>query len=239
MMSAPTVTVTDLTVVRGPVTAVLDVSLDLLPGTITGLLGPSGSGKTTLMRAVVGSQRITRGSVRVLGHAAGSAAVRSQIGYMSQIPALYTDLTVEENLGYFAAVLAVGDERIADVISRVDLAARRSALVRTLSGGELNRASLAVALLGRPPVLILDEPTVGLDPLLRRDLWEQFRVLAAEGATLLVSSHVMDEAERCDRLILMREGGVLFDGDQAALARAAGVASIEAAFIRLSEGGAR
>lgn len=236
MQSAATVTTVDLTVVRGSVTAVNAVSLSLIPGTITGLLGPSGSGKTTLMRSIVGSQRITSGSVTVLGHPAGAAPVRGRIGYMSQAPALYADLTVEENLRYFGAVLRVTSERVDQVITRVEIDARRSALVRTLSGGELNRTSLAVALLGQPEVLVLDEPTVGLDPLLRRDLWAQFRALADEGATLLVSSHVMEEADRCDRLVLMRDGRILFDGDHAALAAAGGADDTETAFIRLAEG---
>lgn len=224
----------DLVVVRGSVRAVDGVSLRLSPGLITGLLGPSGSGKTTLMRAIVGSQRVTSGSVTVLGHAAGAPAVRGRVGYMAQSPALYTDLTVAENLRYFARIL--GDGGVDDVIDRVELGPRRDALVRTLSGGELNRASLAVALLGHPDVLVLDEPTVGLDPLLRRDLWAQFRALAEDGLTLLVSSHVMDEAERCDRLLLMREGRLIFDGSRADLLTLAGDDGVETAFIRLAEG---
>jgi ABC-2 type transport system ATP-binding protein len=232
------VTIQGLTVVRGPVVAVADVSLRLEPGTITGLLGPSGSGKTTLMRAIVGNQRITAGSVLVAGHLAGSAAVRHRVGYMSQLAALYADLTVEENLAYFARVLGVDAARVQQVIDRIEMGHRRTAMVRTLSGGESNRVSLGVALLGNPDILILDEPTVGLDPLLRRALWDQFRELADAGTTLLVSSHVMEEAERCDRLILMREGAVLFDGARADLS-ADGASDIEAAFIRLAEGDGR
>lgn len=231
----PPVVVSELTVVRGTNVAVDRVSLTLDPGTITGLLGPSGSGKTTLMRAIIGSQRLTSGTVSVLGHPAGSPAVRSRVGYMAQAPALYSDLTVEENLHYFGTVLGQDAGRVREVIEAVDLGNRSTAMVRTLSGGELNRASLGVALLGAPDVLVLDEPTVGLDPLLRRDLWGQFRALAQEGATLLVSSHVMDEAERCDRLLLLREGQLLFDGDRENLARRAGTDDFEAAFIRLSE----
>lgn len=158
---------------------------------------------------------------------------------MAQIPALYADLTVEENLRYFGTLLRVSSGRVAEVIDLVDLGSRRSAMVRTLSGGELNRASLGAALIGSPDILVLDEPTVGLDPLLRRDLWAQFRVLADSGVTLLVSSHVMDEAKRCDRLLLLREGSLLFDGDRAELAARAGTDDIEAAFIRLAEGGVR
>ena len=235
----PPVVVSDLTVIRGTTVAVDRVSMTLAPGTITGLLGPSGSGKTTLMRAVIGSQRITSGTVSVLGHPAGSPPVRSRVGYMAQTPALYSDLSVEENLRYFGTLLGRSPDRVREVIDAVDLGSRSSAMVRTLSGGELNRASLGVALIGSPDVLVLDEPTVGLDPLLRRDLWSQFRSLAEAGTTLLVSSHVMDEAERCDRLLLLREGSLLFDGDRADLARRAGTDDFEAAFIRLSEGDAR
>lgn len=235
----PPVVISDLTVVRGATVAVDQVSLTLAPGTITGLLGPSGSGKTTLMRAIIGSQRIASGTVSVLGHPAGSPPVRSRVGYMAQSPALYGDLTVEENLRYFGTLLGRGPNRVREVIEAVDLGTRATAMVRTLSGGELNRASLGVALLGSPDVLVLDEPTVGLDPLLRRDLWGQFRDLAQDGTTLLVSSHVMDEAERCDRLLLLREGSLLFDGSRADLAHRAGTDDFEAAFIRLAEGDGR
>lgn len=236
MPTAATVEVRDLTVIRGTTRAVDAVTLLLHPGSVTGLLGPSGSGKTTLMRSIVGSQRATAGTVRVLGHPAGARPVRGRVGYMAQVPALYGDLTVTENLTYFGAVLGVGRSRIAEVLAAVDLGHRSGSMTRTLSGGELNRASLAVAMLDEPAVLILDEPTVGLDPILRRDLWNQFRTLADAGATLLVSSHVMDEAERCDRLLLMREGRLLFDGDHRELRAAAGVDDIESAFIRLAEG---
>lgn len=232
---SPPVVATDLTIVRGTTIAIDAVSVSLRPGTITGLLGPSGSGKTTLMRAVIGSQRLTSGTVTVLGHPAGSPAVRARVGYMAQSPALYADLTVEENLRYFGTLLRVSSARVAEVIDLVDLGSRRSAMVRTLSGGELNRASLGAALIGSPDILVLDEPTVGLDPLLRRDLWAQFRALADSGVTLLVSSHVMDEAERCDRLLLLREGSLLFDGDRAELAARAGTDDIEAAFIQLAD----
>ncbi len=230
------VSVQDLTVTRGTVRAVVEVSLTLHPGSITGLLGPSGSGKTTLMRAIVGSQQIDSGGIRVLGHPAGSAPVRALVGYMSQVPALYTDLTALENLRYFASILRLPAERVTEVVDQVDMSRRADALVRELSGGEVNRVSLGVALLARPPVLILDEPTVGLDPLLRRTLWRLFRELADAGAALLVSSHVMDEASRCDRLILMRDGAILYQGLRDDLPRAAGADDIESAFIALSEG---
>ncbi len=229
------VSVQDLTVTRGVVRAVVNASLDLHPGSITGLLGPSGSGKTTLMRAIVGSQRIESGDVRVLGYPAGSAPVRALVGYMAQAPALYTDLTALENLRYFASILRLPTERVTEVVGQVDMSNRAGALVRELSGGEVSRVSLGVALLARPPVLVLDEPTVGLDPLLRRSLWRLFRELADAGSTLLVSSHVMDEASRCDRLVLMRDGAILYEGLRDDLPRTAGVADIESAFIALSE----
>lgn len=234
MTPGPPVLIDDLVVVRGPVTAVDHVSLDLHRGSVTGLLGPSGSGKTTLMRSIVGSQRITSGRVEVLGHPAGAPAVRARVGYMAQATALYADLTVVENLRYFASVLQTPGSRVDEVIERLDLQSRRGALVSTLSGGEANRTSLGVALLGSPDVLILDEPTVGLDPVLRRSLWDQFRRLADEGVTLLVSSHVMDEADRCDRLLLLRDGGLLFDGTRSELSAQAGSDDMEEAFIRLA-----
>ena len=234
MTTPPAVEVRDLSITRGAVRAVVNVSVELPAGTITGLLGPSGSGKTTLMRGIVGSQRLTSGSITVLGEPAGSAAIRQSIGYMSQSPALYLDLTVLENLRYFAAILRLPPVRVEEVVALVDLQDRATAMVRTLSGGEMNRASLAVALLARPPVLILDEPTVGLDPLLRESLWSTFRSLADQGACLLVSSHVMDEASRCDRIVLLRDGAVLFEGPNEDLLRTAGADDIEGAFIALA-----
>ncbi|MHB1212265.1 MAG: ABC transporter ATP-binding protein [Candidatus Nanopelagicales bacterium] len=238
-MNDPTpeaVHVCGVTIVRGTVTAVADASLALRPGAITGLLGPSGSGKTTLMRAIVGSQHIDVGTITVLGQPAGSPGIRARVGYMAQAPALYSDLTVAENLQYFARIHCLPMERAAEAIAQVDMTYRASALVSRLSGGEASRTSLAVALLARPSVLILDEPTVGLDPVLRQSLWRMFRGLADAGATLLVSSHVMDEASRCDVLVLMREGAVLFEGTQEQLSERAGVDDIEAAFIALASG---
>mgnify|MGYP006273261233 FL=1 len=234
MTQDPAVVIDHLTVIRGTVRAVDDVSIALAGGGIIGLLGPSGSGKTTLMRALVGTQGLTAGTVTVAGQPAGSAQTRGQVGYMAQVPALYADLSVTENLAYFAALLGVGADRVAEVIEAVDLGDRAQALVRTLSGGETNRASLAVALLNAPPILVLDEPTVGLDPVLRQSLWELFRVLADGGTTVIVSSHVMDEAARCDDLILMREGRILFHGSRSALQAEADEPDIEQAFIHLA-----
>ena len=200
-------------------------------GAVTGLLGRSGSGKSTLMRAVVGVQQITSGTVDVLGLPAGAPALRRRVGYMTQALSVYGDLTVGENLRYFAEVLGAR-ARVTDVLNTVGLGGRERELVRNLSGGEQSRVSLAVALVGQPEVLVLDEPTVGLDPLLRRDLWSMFRGLAAEGTSLLVSTHVMDEAGHCDQLLLLREGQVLAAGTPAELGAGSG---IEAAFIRLAE----
>ncbi|MFH5821291.1 ABC transporter ATP-binding protein [Georgenia sp. AZ-5] len=243
-MTTPAVVVRGLRVVRGRTTALDGVDLDVGRGTVTGLLGPSGSGKTTLMRAVLGVQRVAAGTVQVLGRAAGSADLRRRIGYVSQAPSVYLDLTVEENLRYFARVLgaprgqAPGPFTTAeDAIAVVGLGGQRRQLVGTLSGGQLSRVSLAVALLGTPELLVLDEPTVGLDPVLRESLWGAFRDIAAAGTTLLVSSHVMDEAARCDELLLLREGRLLARTTLPELLAGTGEADAERAFLRLIERG--
>lgn len=207
-------------------------------GTVVGLLGPSGSGKTTLMRAIVGLQRITSGTLTVLGRPAGSPALRSRVGYMSQAPSVYDDLTVRQNLTYFGRVLGAPPSDVDRVLTEVDLAAEHHALVRDLSGGQQNRVSLAAALLGRPELLVLDEPTVGLDPVLRRDLWALFHSLAARGVALLVSSHVMDEAQRCDRILLLRDGSLLADLTPAELLDRTGAEDADAAFLTLVGGAA-
>ncbi|MFY4721226.1 ABC transporter ATP-binding protein [Streptomyces sp. LaBMicrA B280] len=230
-----------LTVVRGPRPVLHDLSFTVPPGRITGLLGPSGCGKSTLMRAVAGTQAKVTGTLDVLGRPAGHPALRTRVGYVTQAPSVYADLTVRQNLAYFAAVLdpgrAAADRRRADItraIADVDLTTRADALAGSLSGGQRSRVSLAVALLGTPELLVLDEPTVGLDPVLRRDLWQLFHDLAAtRGTTLLVSSHVMDEAERCDRLLLMREGAILADDTPEALRARTGTDTVEAAFLHL------
>lgn len=230
------VEVTGLTVVRGGQQVLHGLDFTLRPGEITGLLGPSGCGKTTLMRTLVGIQGGVRGTVSVLGSPAGSANLRRRVGYVTQAPAVYTDLSVEENLRYFAAVLR--SDRVDEVLDQVSLADRRGQLVQTLSGGELARVSLAVALLLTPELLVLDEPTVGLDPVLRRDLWGLFRTLVDAGAALLVSSHVMDEARRCDRLLLMRDGRFVADSSPAELLRQTGTNDIEQAFLAIAEAAA-
>lgn len=229
------VTVADLVVRRGATLAVDGVSFTVRSGEVTGLLGPSGSGKTSLMRAVVGVQIVASGSVTVLGSPAGSRVLRDRVGYVTQAPSVYDDLTVTENLRFFARVLGLENGEVERILHAVDLAAKARSLVADLSGGERSRASLAVALLGSPELLVLDEPTVGLDPVLRRDLWRLFHSLAADGAAVLVSSHVMDEAERCDRLLLMREGRLIADDTPAGLLARTGAADVEHAFLSLVE----
>lgn len=194
---------------RGAREVIRDLSLEVAPGRVTGLLGPSGCGKTTLMRAIVGVQVVAGGRVTVLGREAGDASLRRDIGYVTQAAAVYLDLTVTENLRYFAAIASASADRVGEVIAQVALADAAEQVVGSLSGGQQSRVSLATALVHRPQVLVLDEPTVGLDPILRADLWESFRELAAVGTTLLVSSHSMDEAAECDELLLMREGAIL------------------------------
>ncbi len=198
-----------LRVVRGGREVLNGVSLQVTRGSVTGLLGPSGCGKSTLMRAIVGVQIVAGGRVSVLGDLAGSPELRRRVGYVTQAPSVYGDLSVNENLRYFAAVVGVDRERIREVIQTVGLDGHEHQIVGSLSGGERSRVSLATALLGDPELLVLDEPTVGLDPVLRAELWGTFHELAAAGSTLLISSHVMDEASECDELLLMREGALL------------------------------
>ena len=205
-------------------------------GSVCGVLGPSGSGKTTLMRAIVGVQAGVAGQVDVLGEPAGSPGLRRRVGYVTQSPAVYGDLTVRENLDYFADVYGVDRAAASRALADVGLADRADQLVRTLSGGQTSRVSLATALLSSPELLVLDEPTVGLDPVLRRDLWELFAGLAAAGSTLLDSSHVMDEAVRCDRLLLMRDGLIVADDSPQALVARTGAPDVEGAFLTLATG---
>ncbi|HUP33790.1 MAG TPA: ABC transporter ATP-binding protein [Gaiellaceae bacterium] len=220
---------------RGGALVLPGVSAEIRRGLVTGLLGPSGSGKTTLLRAITGVQVVEGGEVTVLGEPAGSPALRRRIGYVTQAPSVYGDLTVRENLRFFARLLGAPAARVDEAIATVDLTDHEGQVVRTLSGGEASRVSLATALLGRPDVLVLDEPTVGLDPVLRRDLWRTFHELADAGTTLLVSSHVMDEATRCDDLVLLREGRVVATGSPDALLRRTGAADLESAFLALAE----
>ena len=229
------ISVKDLRVVRGRREVLHGLTFDVAEGSVTGLLGPSGGGKTTLMRALVGVQAKVTGTVDVLGRPAGSPELRSRIGYVTQAPAVYTDLTVRENLAYFAAVVGAPRQDVDRVLTAVDLEAYAADRVDQLSGGQRSRVSLATALLGAPELLVLDEPTVGLDPVLRRDLWATFHQLAEQGTTLLVSSHVMDEATRCDRLLLVRDGALVADDTEAGLLAATGAPDVEAAFLAIVE----
>ena len=237
LVDDPAVRVEGLRVVRGGRAVLPDLSVAVPRGQLVGLLGPSGCGKTTLMRSIVGVQKVTGGSVTVLGLPAGAKELRTRIGYVTQDPSVYTDLTVTENLAYFAAVLGVPRSRRAAEVERVlelvALTDHAGARVDRLSGGQFSRVSLGAALLGTPELLVLDEPTVGLDPVLRRDLWTLFRRLAGQGVTLLVSSHVMDEAVRCDRLLLMREGRMLADDTLDGVLATTGTQDAEQAFLVL------
>lgn len=227
-----------LGVVRGGRTVVDDLTFDVPPGTVTGLLGPSGCGKSTLMRAIVGTQAKVTGTLEVLGRPAGSAPLRARVGYVTQDPSVYGDLTARQNLDYYAAVLGIPRRQRTEAVERalrdVDLVSHADSLTANLSGGQHSRVSLAVALLGSPELLVLDEPTVGLDPVLRRDLWNLFHRLASEnGTTLLISSHVMDEADRCQNLLLMRAGRLLANDSPDALRTRTHTGTVEDAFLHL------
>jgi ABC-2 type transport system ATP-binding protein len=229
-----------LVVRRGRTEVLRGVDARIPAGQVVGLLGPSGAGKTTLLRAIVGAQRTASGTVEIFGLPAGHRALRRELGYMAQSSAVYDDLTVEQNLDYFRRVLGAAKTDVDRVVNEVGLGAVRRNLIARLSGGQRSRVSLGIALLGTPRLLVLDEPTVGLDPVLREELWGLFARLAAGGATLLVSSHVMDEARRCDRLLLVREGRIIADDTPAGLLAATGASDHDEAFLRLvkRDGGA-
>lgn len=231
-MTGPAVEFAEVTVHRGGRPVLHAVGGRFLSGRVTGLFGPSGSGKSTLIRAIAGVQAHVEGTLSVLGHTPGSMAVRRALGYQTQAPSVYDDLTVAENLRYFAAIR--GGEP-GDALGRVQLERFADRLVRDLSGGQRARVSLALALVASPRLLLLDEPTVGLDPLLRRDLWRLFRELAAEGTALLVSSHVLDEARHCDDVVLLRDGQILAQLTPTELTTATGTEDLDEAFIRLIE----
>ena len=233
--AAPAISVGDLHVKRGGTEVLRGVSLEVAAGAVTGLLGPSGCGKSTLMRAIVGVQIVASGSVSVLGEPAGSPPLRARVGYVTQAPSVYGDLSVRENLRYFARVLGTAPARVDAVIATVGLAEFSDRVVNRLSGGQRARVSLATALLNEPQLLVLDEPTVGLDPVLRRDLWAMFRELADGGTSLLVSSHVMDEAGHCDRLLLMRDGRILASESPQELRQETGESDLGEAFLRMIE----
>ncbi|GAA1993014.1 ABC transporter ATP-binding protein [Terrabacter lapilli] len=235
--SEPAVAIRGLRVVRGRRRVIPGLDLEIPAGQVVGLLGPSGSGKSTLMRCIVGVQVIEAGSVTVLGQPAGSPALRNRVGYVTQSPSVYADLSVRDNVTYFGRAIGLRGAQLREAVERtldeVDLQSWAGQLVQDLSGGQESRVSLAAALVGRPDLLVLDEPTVGLDPVLRRDLWDLFRHLAERGHSLVVSSHVMDEATRCDRLVLLRDGHVLADVTPAELLRQTGTPDADAAFLAL------
>lgn len=233
MASEPVVQVADLRVSRAGTEVLHGLDLRVDAGEVVGVVGPSGGGKSTLMRAIVGVQRGVSGTVRVLGEEAGSPGVRGRVGYVTQAASIYEDLTARENLEFFAAIQGVGPEQVAAALATVDLTSEAGQVVGTMSGGQRSRVSLATALLGDPPLLVLDEPTVGLDPVLRRSLWATFADLASAGAGVLVSTHVMDEAERCDRIALLRQGRVLATGTTSELLERTGTRSVEDAFLAL------
>jgi ABC-2 type transport system ATP-binding protein len=232
-MDTIAIEVEDLVVKRGHRQVLHKFSCAVPTGSVTGLLGPSGSGKTTLMRAIVGVQIVESGRVTVLGRPAGHKNLRREIGYLTQSPSVYADLTVRENARYFASLYGLGSKAADAAVRDVGLADHANQLVGDLSGGQHSRASLACAIVSEPKVLVLDEPTVGQDPVLRDELWHRFRAFAESGATLLVSSHVMDEANRCDRLLLVRDGDLIADDTPAAVKQRAGTDDLDQAFLNL------
>jgi ABC-2 type transport system ATP-binding protein len=227
----PAIVVDHLRVVRGNRPAIDDLSVRIAGGAITGLLGPSGCGKTTLMRSIVGTQIIKSGSVTVLGHPAGSPQLRHRVGYVTQDPTIYDDLRVIDNVRYFAALNGRPASCSAEIIEAVGLTSHKDSKCGNLSGGQRSRVSLACALAGDPDLLVLDEPTVGLDPVLRVELWELFNAFARQGTTLLISSHVMDEADHCATLLLMRDGRLLADTTPTQLREDTKCSSLEEAFL--------
>lgn len=232
-MTDAAISIEHLKVVRGGNLVLKDLNLEIPRGRISGLLGPSGCGKTTMMRAIVGVQMVAGGKVTVMGHPAGSSALRRNVGYVTQSPSVYEDLTVTSNLAYFQRLYGAPEGRVVEAIETVGLKGHSEKLVRNLSGGQRARVSLATALIARPELLVLDEPTVGLDPVLRADLWEQFTDLARGGTTLLVSSHVMDEADHCADLLLMRDGHLLAHTTPTRLREDTGCTSLEDAFLSI------
>ena len=220
----------------GEIVAVDNLDLDLDAGRIYGLLGPNGSGKTTLIRLMTGLAKPTSGEVRVLGVRMPDREVLGRLGYMTQADGIYLELSVWENVRFFGALDGTYDRQsLEDALNVVDLLDRRDTPVLELSGGMRRRLSLACALVHKPKLLFLDEPTVGIDPQLRVQFWEYFHELAAAGATLVVSSHVMDEADRCDELLLMLHGRLIARGSGAEIRQRSGSADIEQAFLRLED----
>jgi ABC-2 type transport system ATP-binding protein len=229
------ISITGLSVIRNGTTILHKFDLEVEAGKILGLLGPSGSGKTTIMRSIVGLQHLTGGEIKVLGIPAGDKDLRTRVSYSTQDASIYRDLTCSENIDYFAALQGHSTTTTNEILELVDLSRNRKQLAATLSGGERARLALATALVGKPELLILDEPTIGLDPLLRRDLWRLFHRFTDQGKTLLVSSHMMEEADQCDELVLLREGAILSKGSPAELRKQAGLENMDAVFISLVE----
>ena len=213
-----------------------DVSVDIPEGKIIGLLGPSGAGKTSLIKTILGLRKISAGNVSVLRLPAGNSKLRSKIGYMSQDLSVYTDLTVWENIDYFATLVGAEKRQAESILKQLELFKMKGRLVSNLSGGQKARVSLAIALLGKPELLLMDEPTVGLDPVLRRKLWEEFRRLASKGITVIITSHVMDEADKCDEIVFIRDGRLLISGTKDEIFKATRTSDMEQAFLKLSEG---
>lgn len=231
------VSIEALRITRKRSSVLANISANIPSGAITGLLGPSGSGKTTLMRAIVGVQKITAGSITVLGRPAGDPRNTFDVGYVTQAPSVYRDLSVVDNVRYFGSIYGAGRDEALAVLSAVglaDVAKRRAA---DLSGGQFSRVSLACALIAKPKLLVLDEPTVGLDPVLRAELWEQFAHMAAEGTSLIISSHVMEEASHCDSLLLLREGTLLAQLTPQQLRERGESDDLELAFLHLIRAG--
>jgi ABC-2 type transport system ATP-binding protein len=229
------VRVSDLVVIRGGRRVLDGLSVQVRSASVTGLLGPSGCGKTTFIRCLAGIQIIRSGNVEVLGEPAGRASLRHRIGYATQGSSVYPDLTVWQNIRYFADLAGSSGARVTEVLADVGLSRDRNTLTGNLSSGQRARVSLAAVLVADPELYLLDEPTVGLDPVLRRDLWRMFTDLAHRGKTLLVSSHVMDEASRCERVILMRDGRLVADDTPDGLLAGTGQRDLEQAFLVLAE----
>lgn len=229
------ISISKLIVIRAGKTIVHQFDLEIESGKILGLLGPSGSGKTTIMRSVVGLQHLTSGTISVFEIPAGHKSLRTRVSYSTQDASIYRDLTCSENIDYFRAMQGNSSSSTDEILELVDLSKNRKQLAATLSGGERARLALATALVGKPEILILDEPTVGLDPLLRRDLWKLFHRFTSEGKTLLVSSHMMEEADHCDELVLMRDGAILAKGSPAQLRKESDQETMDSVFISLVE----
>lgn len=237
MTNSATVETRGLSKAFGLVHAVRDLDLVVRKGEIYGLLGPNGSGKTTLMRLLMGLTKADAGDMHVLGREVPDTNLLAEIGYMTQAEALYVDLTARENVRFFASLCGIySADAVDQALALVELSDRADDIVAKLSGGLRRRVSLACALVHEPKLLILDEPTVGVDPQLRASFWEHFRSMAGLGVTILISSHVMDEAERCDRLGLMRGGQLLAEGTPAELRSRSGTDNLELAFLLLAEG---